>query len=68
MMISRKLTSREIDVLLLVAVGYANKEIADKLDISDKTVKTHRQNMICKYNARNITHVVYLAIRLNIID
>jgi DNA-binding NarL/FixJ family response regulator len=39
-----KLTTQEIKILSLIAVGLTNEEIADKLNISDKTVKTHRQS------------------------
>ncbi len=42
----RKLTTQEIKVLSLIAVGFTNEEIADTLCISDKTVKTHRQNLL----------------------
>jgi DNA-binding NarL/FixJ family response regulator len=39
---AKKLTTQEIKVLFLIAEGFTNEEIADKLSISDKTVKTHR--------------------------
>ncbi len=64
---ARKLTAQEIRVLSLVAQGFTNAEIADELYISEKTVKTHRQNILRKFDAPNITHVVYLAIHLKLI-
>lgn len=63
----RKLTTQEIKILSLIAVGLTNAEIADRLNISDKTVKAHRQNILSKFDGRNITHVVYLAIHLKLL-
>jgi DNA-binding NarL/FixJ family response regulator len=41
-------TRREIDILKLASDGYLNKEIADNLNIAEKTVKRHRQNCMRK--------------------
>ncbi|MDX1524453.1 MAG: response regulator transcription factor [Anaerolineae bacterium] len=57
------LTSREREVLQLLAEGNSNKEIADSLTISVKTVETHRSNMMRKLDARNKTDLVKYAIR-----
>ena len=47
------LTERELEVLDLVAEAYSNKEIAARLEISEKTVKHHMTNIMSKLNARN---------------
>ena len=49
-----KLSSREIEILQLLREGYSNKEIAQKLFLSELTVKTHRKNIMAKMDARNI--------------
>jgi DNA-binding NarL/FixJ family response regulator len=62
------LSSREIDVLWLIADGYANKEIAIKLCIADETVKGHVANILAKLHAIDRTHAVTTAIRRGIIQ
>ena len=57
------LSSREVDVLKLVAGGNSNKKIASRLFISVDTVKTHIQSIIKKLGARNRTHAVILAMK-----
>jgi NarL family two-component system response regulator LiaR len=47
------LTSREADVLALVANGASNKEIATKLNISEPTVKAHLRNVLSKLHMKN---------------
>jgi DNA-binding NarL/FixJ family response regulator len=47
------LTSREMDVLALVAKGSSNKEIASQLDISEPTVKAHLRNIMSKLHMKN---------------
>lgn len=61
------LTPREMEVLKLVAEGYTNQEIADKLVISIKTVQAHRANVMEKLGLRNITHLVRFAVRAGLI-
>ena len=51
---SAKLTSREAEVLQLVAEGLANKQIAAELTISIKTVEKHRQQAMNKLNIHDI--------------
>lgn len=57
------LTSREREVLQLLAEGFPNREIAAQLNISIKTVETHRSNMMSKLNVKNKTELVKYAIR-----
>lgn len=62
------LTSREIDVLRLVAAGNANKIVADKLSITEDTVKAHVKNILSKLGANDRTHAVTIAIKRGIIE
>jgi len=62
------LSSREIDVLRLIAGGNANKEIAGQLSIAEETVKSHVTNILAKLGAKDRTHAVTLALRRGIIE
>ena len=62
------LTPRELDVLNLIALGLPNKAIADRLGISDQTVKFHVAAIISKLGATNRTEAVRLAVRRGLID
>ena len=59
-----KLTSRERDVMLLVAEGFSNKEIASRLSIREVTVKAHLQSVLRKLRLNNRTQVAVCAARL----
>jgi len=63
-----KLTTRELDVLRLIAAGNANKEIACQLSISEETVKSHVTSILSKLGANDRTHAVTIALRRGIID
>jgi DNA-binding NarL/FixJ family response regulator len=62
------LTSREIDVLRLIAAGNANKLVADQLSITEDTVKAHVKNILSKLGANDRTHAVAIALKRGIID
>lgn len=62
------LTPRELEILVLVAEGNTNAEIAKKLYISEKTVQTHRSNMLDKLGIHDRTELVRYAIRLGLIE
>ena len=62
------LSSREIDVLKLVAQGNANKLIAEHLGVSEDTVKAHIRNILSKLGANDRTHAVTIALKRGIID
>ena len=62
------LTSREIDVLRMIAAGSANKEIAAQLSISEETVKVHVKHLMEKLGANDRTQAVAIAVRRGIIQ
>jgi DNA-binding NarL/FixJ family response regulator len=62
------LTSREIDVLRLIATGNANKIVADKLSITEETVKGHVKSILSKLGANDRTHAVTIGLKRGIIE
>lgn len=62
------LTSRENEVLALLADGLTNAEIGEELNISPKTVARHRENIMSKLNLHSRTELVKYAIRKGIIE
>lgn len=60
-----KLSKREFEILKLVAVGMYNKEIADQLSISEKTVKNHMSSIFRKIKVSDRTQAAVYAIRHN---
>ena len=62
-----QLTAREVQVLELLAEGLSNKAIADRLDISDQTVKFHVASISGKLGATNRTDAVRRAVRRGLI-
>ncbi|HSB67224.1 MAG TPA: response regulator transcription factor [Anaerolineales bacterium] len=63
-----ELTEREKEVLRMVAQGSNNREIAQKLFISEKTVKTHVSNILGKLNLEQRTQLVIYAIKNKLVD
>ena len=62
-----QLTEREMDVLRLIAKGQSNKEIADTLIISEKTVKTHVSNILSKLHLADRTQAAIYALRQRLV-
>ena len=62
------LTSREHQVLLLIADGCSTKEIASRLEISFKTASCHRSHILAKTGVSNSVTLVRYAIRQGIIE
>ena len=62
------LTSRELEVLKLVAKGMSNREIADELYISDNTVKNHIRNILEKLHLHSRMEAVIYAVRERLLD
>lgn len=65
---ANELTDRELEILKLMADGKANKEIANELDLSDKTIKNHIHHIFRKLNVTDRTKAVISAMRLGLID
>ena len=63
-----QLTAREIEVLRLIAAGNANKIVADRLSITEETVKAHVKNILSKLDANDRTHAVTIALKRGIIE
>lgn len=63
-----ELTRREIEVLKLIAEGLFNKEIASRLDISERTVKNHVSNIFKKIEVSDRTQAAVYAIKNNLIN
>jgi DNA-binding NarL/FixJ family response regulator len=63
-----ELTSREIDVLRLIAAGNSNKLVADQLSIGEATVKSHVTNILSKLGANDRAHAVTIGLKRGIID
>ena len=54
-------TPRELEILQLIAAGLSNREIAERLNVSENTVKTHSTRLFSKLNARRRTQAVQIA-------
>ena len=61
------LTSKETEVLEMVAKGASNKQIADKLFVKEVTVKTHLNSIFKKLKVENRTQAVLLALQTELI-
>lgn len=62
------LTEREREVVRLVAMGRSNREIAEQLFISEKTVKTHISNILAKTNLEHRTQLAIYAIKNKLVE
>jgi DNA-binding NarL/FixJ family response regulator len=65
---ANKLTPRECEIVQLVAEGRINKQIAHELDISTKTVETHRSAVMHKLKLRTTAQLVLYAVRNDIVQ
>jgi len=63
-----QLTSREKEILKLYVDGFTNNEIAEKLNLSVFTVKTHKNNIMLKYNFKSTVEMIKFALRNNIVE
>lgn len=62
-----EISKREKEILMLICQGFSNKEIADKLNLSPKTVDNHRTSLLSKTNAKNSANLVMTAIKQGLI-
>jgi DNA-binding NarL/FixJ family response regulator len=60
-------TIREIEVLQLVSEGLVNREIGDRLFLSEETVKSHVRHLLAKLQARSRAHAVAIGFRRGLI-
>ena len=65
---SHELSDRERDVLVLVARGFTNKEIASELNISPHTVISHRKNIVHKTGIRSVAGLTVYAVLNKLVD
>ena len=61
------ITPRELDILVLIANGMSNREIAEKLFVSENTVKTHSSRVFSKLGAKRRTQAVQLGKELGLL-
>jgi DNA-binding NarL/FixJ family response regulator len=66
--LAEPLTERELEILTSVAAGNSNKIVADKLSISEETVKSHMRSILSKLGANDRTHAVTIAIKRQLIS
>lgn len=62
------MSDRMAETAALVALGYANKQIADEMQVSIKTVEKFREMIHRRFGARNAADITRLAIKLKLID
>lgn len=60
---TEELSERETEVLLLICKGFTNNEIAEKLNLSKRTVDKHRENLLLKTQSKNTANLVIFAIK-----
>jgi ATP/maltotriose-dependent transcriptional regulator MalT len=66
-MLQTGITKRELEVLTLMAQGFTNQEIADKLFVSLNTIKTHSSNLFLKLEVKRRTQAIERAKQLKLI-
>ncbi len=64
----KSISKRELEVLTLIAEGFTNAEIADKLFTSKRTIETHRQNLLEKTQMKNTATLIKYALKQGIIS
>ena len=60
---TEELTTREMEIMVLICQGFTSQEISERLFISSKTVETHRTNLFLKADVRNVAGLIAWAIR-----
>ena len=62
------ISKREGEIITMIAEGYTNTQIADKLFLSSHTVNTHRKNIMSKLGVKNTAGIVMYAVKTNLIS
>lgn len=65
---AQPLSKREIEIIILICKEYTNKEIANKLILSSRTVDNQRQSILLKTGAKNTAGIVMYAVKHNLLD
>ncbi len=61
------ITPRQREILRLIAIGRTNREIAEVLDISVRTVEVHRFNLMRRMEVRNVAQLLRQSLQLNLL-
>lgn len=62
------LSERELEIISLIADGYTNQQVAEKLFLSAHTVNTHRKNIMSKLGVNNTAGIVMYAVKANLVS
>jgi DNA-binding NarL/FixJ family response regulator len=62
------LSERELEIISLIADGYTNQQVAEKLFLSAHTVNTHRKNIMAKLGVNNTAGIVMYAVKANLVS
>ena len=62
-----QLTKRETEILELIYLGYTDVEIAEHIDISKNTVRTHRENIRTKFKVNNTASLIREAVKMKLV-
>jgi DNA-binding NarL/FixJ family response regulator len=65
---AEKLSAREIEVLKLIAAGLSNEDIANQLNVSLATIKSHRSSLLSKTGSNNTASLIMYALKNKLID
>lgn len=65
---TNRITAREMEVLQHICLGFNNEEIAKKLFISAKTIKSHRSNLLEKTNCKNTPSLILFAVKHKLVE
>ncbi len=63
-----ELSAREVEVAVLLSKGFINKEIADRMDIKESTVISHRKNIMEKLKARSLADIIVYSVMNGLVD
>jgi len=67
LLLNEPLTEREVEILTLLCDGFSPKEIADKLFVSNRTVDTHKTNIMQKFEVNSVGKLISVAIKNKIV-
>ena len=62
------ISEREMEIIALIAEGFTNQEIAEKLFLSSHTINTHRKNIMAKLGVKNTAGIVMYAIKAQLVS